>query len=89
MSPLIFVLIMEYLTRSLKITMQQPNFRLNQRSQQLKLCFLYFADDLLIFYRAYIASIKGLLVACAHLSRCSSLEANIKKFHIILVWGQC
>ena len=61
MSPLIFVICMEYLSKLLKVVGDHVNFRFHPRCNRLKLNHLCFADDLMIFCRGDLASIRILL----------------------------
>lgn len=84
MSPLIFVLVMEYLTRSLQLAMEQPEFRFHPNCKEIRLCNLYFADDLLLFCKGNVKSVECLMAAFKHFSDCSGLEANPDKSQIVM-----
>ncbi|XP_070026553.1 secreted RxLR effector protein 78-like [Nicotiana sylvestris] len=49
MSPFLFVLAMEYLTRSLKILNQNPDFNYHPKCAKMQILQLGFADDFLLF----------------------------------------
>ncbi|XP_070049962.1 uncharacterized protein [Nicotiana tomentosiformis] len=51
LSPLLFILVMEYLSRSLKIISRLPDFRFHPMCKELQLTHLTFADDLMIFVK--------------------------------------
>lgn len=64
MGPSIFILIfigMEYLSRCLGTLDSNPNFEYYPRCKRIKLTHLMFADDLLLFCREDIASIKAMM----------------------------
>lgn len=61
MSPLLFVLVMEYLTRSLKKMRELPDFRFHPMCKSTKLTHLIFADDLMIFCKAHEKSITRVM----------------------------
>ncbi|KAH0695979.1 hypothetical protein KY289_013461 [Solanum tuberosum] len=48
-SPLLFILVMEYLSRTLKTMSMLPDFRFHPMCKGLNLTHLTFADDLMIF----------------------------------------
>lgn len=50
-SSLLFVLVMEYLSRALQIMSQFPYFKYHPMCKKLKLRHLIFANDLMIFQR--------------------------------------
>ena len=49
LSPLLFVLSMEYFTRLMKIAGSHPQFHTHPTCRQIKLNHLMFADDVMIF----------------------------------------
>ena len=56
-SPLLFVLVMEYLSRTLKCMGQLTDFQCHPMCKKLKLTHLIFADDFMIFYKGNINSV--------------------------------
>lgn len=58
MSPYLFVLVMEYLNRTLKSLANDPNYNYHPRCEMLGIIHLSFADDLLLFARGDLGSIK-------------------------------
>ncbi|XP_074305841.1 uncharacterized protein LOC141641063 [Silene latifolia] len=82
MSPLIFTICMEYLSRVLRVVTEQLEFNYHSLYRTLKLSHLCFADDLLIFCRGDRVSIKVLLRAFATFSFVSGLEMNCEKSEI-------
>lgn len=79
LSPLLFVLVMDYLGRSLNYATLDPSFRFHPQCKKLKLCHLSFADDLLIFCKGNEASIRCLMRAFNEFSCSSGLVANAGK----------
>lgn len=57
-SPLLFVLIMEYLSRDLTKMGQLPDFKHYPMCKKLNMNHLIFADDLMIFCNEHDASVK-------------------------------
>lgn len=57
MSPLLFVLVMEYLHRGLLKLRNCPDFNFHLRCQKLEVVHLCFADDLLLFAMGDVGSI--------------------------------
>nr|XP_016476424.1 PREDICTED: uncharacterized mitochondrial protein AtMg01250-like [Nicotiana tabacum] len=62
-SPLLFVMVMEYLSRILNRMSQLPDFRHHPLCKRQKLTHLVFADDLMIFYKANDSSVKRVMEA--------------------------
>ncbi|XP_056686064.1 uncharacterized protein [Spinacia oleracea] len=58
MSPFLFAIGMEYLTRHLKQLQTQPDFNFHPKCEKLAITHLMFADDLLMFSRADIQFVK-------------------------------
>ncbi|XP_019254595.1 PREDICTED: uncharacterized protein LOC109233241 [Nicotiana attenuata] len=79
MSPYLFVLVMEYLNRSLKTLDQIPDFNYHPRCAKLKIIHICFADDLIMCCRADRVSIQLMLKAFHHFSEVSGLQANMEK----------
>ncbi|WMV18664.1 hypothetical protein MTR67_012049 [Solanum verrucosum] len=66
MSPLLFVLVMEYLSRILNSMGNLPNFKFHPMCKKLKLTHLIFADDLMIFCKGNMESVNRVMEALAH-----------------------
>ncbi|XP_074305703.1 uncharacterized protein LOC141640924 [Silene latifolia] len=82
MSPLIFTICMEYLSRVIRVVTEKLEFNYHSLCRTLKLSHLCFADDLLMFCRGDRVSIKVLLRAFATFSSVSGLEINCDKSEI-------
>ncbi|XP_070035274.1 secreted RxLR effector protein 78-like [Nicotiana tomentosiformis] len=63
LSPYLFVLVMEYLTRLLKTFKRDPNFNYHPKCGKMNIVQLSFADDLLLFCRGDAISVQ-LLFQC-------------------------
>ena len=61
MSPLLFVIVMEYLSRTLKEVGKRKQFKFHERCKKLELNHLCFADDLLMFAHGDYESVMLLL----------------------------
>ncbi|XP_056688098.1 uncharacterized protein [Spinacia oleracea] len=84
MSPFLFALGMEYLTRHLQHLQSLPDFNFHPRCEKLAITHLMFADDLLIFARADPHSVLMLFDAFSKFSKASGLEANLDKSNIYI-----
>lgn len=84
MSPLLFVLGIEYLSRILKCTSQDDSFKFHLRCKPLQLTHLCFADDLILFARGDYTSIHIIFQALEIFADSSSLHANSSKSAIYL-----
>ncbi|XP_062108509.1 uncharacterized protein LOC133819318 [Humulus lupulus] len=82
MSPLIFVLIMEYLTRSLQHAAQISNFRYHPMCKSLKLLNLCFADDLILFCKGTRSAVTIFKEVLVKFSAATGLSINANKSHI-------
>ncbi|XP_074266805.1 uncharacterized protein LOC141590092 [Silene latifolia] len=82
LSPLLFTLAMEYLSRILHVVSLQDSFRFHPMYGHIKLNFLLFADDLLMFCKGNAASIMWLLRSFSTFSAASGLCLNRDKSDI-------
>ncbi|XP_074278418.1 uncharacterized protein LOC141602008 [Silene latifolia] len=82
-SPLIFCICMEYLTRVMEYATRRWYFRYHPLCKSLKLTHLLFADDLLMFCKGDIKSIMLLLRALSTFSATSGLRVNAAKSEVV------
>jgi len=82
LSPYLFVLAMEYFTRLLKQLKKSPSFKYHPRCAKLQLVQLNFADDLHLFSKGEITSVKQVYEIFKVFSAASGLEANVDKSSI-------
>ncbi|XP_049362756.1 uncharacterized protein LOC125827501 [Solanum verrucosum] len=73
---------MEYLSRLLKGLKEETNFKYYPKHSKLDITHLCFADDLLIFSRGDLNSIKALQRFFSQFSQASGLQANLNKSSI-------
>ncbi|XP_070013891.1 uncharacterized protein [Nicotiana sylvestris] len=71
-SPILFVLVMEYLSRTLKTISVLRDFRFHPMCKELKLTHLHFADDLMIFCKGHMKYVARILEALKHFSEASA-----------------
>ncbi|XP_062076415.1 uncharacterized protein LOC133781446 [Humulus lupulus] len=86
MSPLLFVLIMEYLTRLLARNTCKKGFGFHPLCKSLKLTNLCFADDLIIFCKGNIKSVEMVNSAFKEFCDTTGLSANKSKSLIYFGW---
>lgn len=82
MSPFLFAIGMEYLSRVLFQLKENPNFKYHPRCGRLHITHLMFADDLLMFCRGDESSVSLLFQAFSKFSMASGLEANMDKTEV-------
>ncbi|XP_074305519.1 uncharacterized protein LOC141640735 [Silene latifolia] len=82
LSPLLFTICMEYLSRILHVISNQDDFRFHPLCRPLKLNHLLFADDLLLFSKGTASSIMWMLRAFSTFSKASGLCFNREKSDI-------
>lgn len=85
MSPYLFVLVMEYLNRSLKKLRHNPYFNYHLRCVAKELVHICFTDDLLMYCRADKVSIKLMIVAFKYFFEILRLKANLDKSSLYVV----
>ncbi|XP_074314107.1 uncharacterized protein LOC141649312 [Silene latifolia] len=79
MSPLLFTMCMEYLSRLLKTVSQMQGFHFHPLCKALKLTHLMFADDLLIFCKGETRTVFIVMEAFKRFSNASGLNINSEK----------
>ncbi|XP_020272645.1 uncharacterized protein LOC109847817 [Asparagus officinalis] len=84
LSPYLFVIGMEYLSRKLNTLKGDRLYRFHPKCSRLKITHLAFADDLLLFGRADMNTISRLRDCLAEFSKTSGLEANPSKCSIFM-----
>ncbi|XP_058749726.1 uncharacterized protein LOC131622705 [Vicia villosa] len=60
-SPLLFMIVMDYLHKCLQKLNHQPNFNYHPRCEKLKKIKISFVDDMIVFYRGDYGSVKLLM----------------------------
>lgn len=84
MSPYLFVIAMEYLQREFSQLALNKDFHFHPRCKRLGVMHVCFADDLFMFCRADLKSIKLLQNAFLKFSRASGLQANPDKSSVYI-----
>ena len=84
MFPLLFVICMKYLPRTLNLASEELEFKFHPRCSRLKLNHLAFADDLMMFCKGDLQSISILIKTVDYFSSCFGLKANSSKSDIYL-----
>nr|XP_019069479.1 uncharacterized protein LOC109120276 [Solanum lycopersicum] len=82
MSPFLFAIAMEYLSRTLKGLRDDKQFKYHPKCSKLDVTHLCFADDLLLFARGDLESVKAIQSCFSHFSQVSGLQANLNKSSI-------
>ncbi|GAB2284026.1 hypothetical protein Dimus_039637 [Dionaea muscipula] len=79
LSPYLFVICLEYLSRHLKLLKNNPLFSYHPLCDRLNITHLTFADDLIILSRAYMNSVMAILNVLQSFSSCSGLTVSTSK----------
>ncbi|XP_074300346.1 uncharacterized protein LOC141631595 [Silene latifolia] len=79
LSPLLFTLCLDYLSRILMITQKHPKFRYHPLCKRIGLSHLCFVDDLILFCKGERASIDLMLNSFHFFSKASGLTMNSDK----------
>ena len=82
MSPFLFAIAMKYLSRLPKGLKEEKAFKYHPKRSKLAITHLCFADDLLLFSRGDLESIKMLQRCFSEFSQASGLQANLTKSSI-------
>jgi len=83
-SPYLFVIGMEYLSRLLKQLAEDPQFSFHQHCKSLRLNHLLFADDLMMFSKADYYSTMALKRNFEKFSKASGLQVNNEKSQVLV-----
>ncbi|CAJ2661953.1 unnamed protein product [Trifolium pratense] len=78
-SPLLFVMVMEYMHRTLQRLKKVPDFNFHSKCENLNIINLSFADDLLIFTRGDKKSVELVMAKIHDFSRSTGLHVNPSK----------
>ncbi|KAL5184132.1 Transposon TX1 uncharacterized protein [Glycine soja] len=78
-SPLLFVLMMEYLNRIMVKMQKDPNFNHHSQCERLGITHMSFADDVLLLCRGDERSIEMILKAFSFFSKSTGLQINPAK----------
>lgn len=78
---LLFVLVMEYLSRTLKTISMLPDFKFHPMCKGLQLTHLIFADD---FCKGNVSSVNSVMKVLGHFSKVLGLTANMDKSNIFI-----
>ncbi|GFS35505.1 hypothetical protein Acr_00g0040240 [Actinidia rufa] len=79
LSPYLFVICLEYLSRSLGGLKENPDFNFPPKCGSLKITHLAFADDLVLLSRGDVTSVAMLINTLNHFGDCSGLRVSIAK----------
>ncbi|XP_074299536.1 uncharacterized protein LOC141630660 [Silene latifolia] len=82
LSPYLFVLSMEILSRSLRRLCSQPQVSYHPKCSRLNITHLIFVDDLMIFVMGDVPSVNAVKKALSEFALNSGLHANIEKTNI-------
>ncbi|XP_020254117.1 uncharacterized protein LOC109831192 [Asparagus officinalis] len=92
LSPYLFILGMDYLSRSLTKLKEDRNFKFHPKCKKLQISHLIFADDLLLFAKGETYSVHKLYQCFKTFGEVSGLEANtdrkIDELCRIFLWGK-
>ena len=78
-SPYLFVICLEYLSRNLGGLKENPDFNFHTKCGSLKTTHLAFADDLVLLSRGDVTSVALLINILNHFGDCSGLRVSIAK----------
>ena len=86
LSPLLFVITMEFFSRMIKLLGTQ-GYQFHPGCKRMGLTHLLFADDLLIFSKADPDTIQSIMQALEELKNATGLQVNMSKSQIVV--GGC
>lgn len=83
-SPFLFVIVMEYMSRLLFKMQQNPDFNHHSKCEKLNLTHLTFADDILLFARGDVGSMDLLMHTLQVFSGSTGLVVNPAKCFVYM-----
>src|SRR5688572_16035404 len=83
-SPYLFAIAMEYLSRIMQSQKNSGMFHFHPRCRKQNITHLLFANDLLVFGRADKSSVQSLMDSFNRFFRASGLEANTSKSNVYI-----
>lgn len=83
LSPYLFVLAMEYFSRFIKVNTENPNFNFHPKCGKLGLSHLAFADDIMLFSRGDLESVRVLFQTLQQFKQVLGLEINVNKSRFV------
>lgn len=81
-SPLLFVIIMEYLHRVLETLALNPNFNFHPKCENMKITNPCFVDDLFLFARGDLESVRVMMNKIRKFTAATGLKARLPKSKI-------
>lgn len=84
LSPYLFILCMEYLSRLIKRQTEGSEFNFHPQCGKLKITHLAFADDLMLLARGDEISIGILMDCLKEFGKCSGMQLNVRKSNIFM-----
>ncbi|XP_028092536.1 uncharacterized protein LOC114292711 [Camellia sinensis] len=82
MSPYLFVIVMEILSRILAEKASHPDFKFHWRCEKTKIVNLCFADDLMIFCKGDVSTVQSIKLGLEEFKSLSGLSPSPNKSHI-------
>ena len=79
LSPFLFIICLEYLSRNLRLSTSSLDFNFHPRCGQLRLSHLAFADDLMLMARGDLTSVRIIMDCLSDFGSRSGLSANLLK----------
>ena len=84
LSPFLFIIAMEAFSRSLSLVARRQDFQFHPKCKDINLTHLCFADDIFLFARGTISSVKVILDELNRFEGCSGLQVNKLKSAIFI-----